>query len=78
MLLVDSLWEALNHIIHAKVLKVGFEELPLSVSVIDGGGVIIPYILAETDRRKLAYIDPFALAHAFFYQVLPKLEQEAV
>ncbi len=72
--LVNNLWDALNHISHAKVLKVGFEELPPSVSVIDGGAVVIPYILAKTDRKELAYIDPFAMAHAIFYQALPKIQ----
>jgi hypothetical protein len=45
--------------------------LPDNISVIDGGGVVIPYIQAETDRRELAYIDPFALAHAYLYEVYP-------
>ena len=66
---------ALNHIIHARVLQVGVEALPPEVSVIDGGAVVMPYVLAETDQRKKAYIDPFALAHAFFYQVLPRAQQ---
>src|SRR5947207_248805 len=59
---------ALNHIVHARVLEVGVEPLPADSSVTDGGAVVIPYVLAETDQRKKAYIDPFALAHAFFYQ----------
>ncbi len=33
----------------------------------------MPYIQAETDRKKLAFIDPFALAHAFLYDVYPEL-----
>lgn len=66
---------ALNHIIHARVLEVGVERLPDDDSIIDGGAVVIPYVLAETDQRKKAYIDPFALAHAFFYQVLPLVHE---
>jgi hypothetical protein len=68
---VSELWDALNRIIHAKKLLVGFEPLPDNISVIDGGAVVIPYIQAETDRRELAFIDPFALAHAYLYQVYP-------
>jgi hypothetical protein len=33
--------------------------------------VVIPYIQSETDRRELAFIDPFALAHAYLYEVYP-------
>jgi hypothetical protein len=66
---------ALNHIIHARVLEVGVERLPGDSSAIDGGAVVIPYVLAETDQRKKAYIDPFALAHAFFYQMLPRVHE---
>ena len=39
----------------------------------DGGAVVVPYVKAETDRRSEAYIDPFALSHAFLYFVYPKL-----
>jgi hypothetical protein len=66
---VSELWDALNRIIHAKRLVVGFESLPDNISVIDGGAVVILYIQAETDRRELAFIDPFALAHAYLYEV---------
>jgi hypothetical protein len=69
--IVSELWDALNRIIHAKKLLVGFESLPDNISVIDGGAVVIPYIQAETDRRELAFIDPFALAHAYLYEVYP-------
>jgi hypothetical protein len=71
--LVSELWDALNRIIHAKKLLVGFESLPDGISVIDGGAVVIPYVQAETDRRELAFIDPFALAHAYLYEVYPLL-----
>ena len=71
--LVSDLWDALNRIIHAQQLKVGFEELPANVAVIDGGAFVVPYVKAATDRRKLAFIDPFALSHAFLYGALPRL-----
>jgi len=70
---VADLWDALNRIIHARRLHVGFERLPDGVSVIDGGAIIVPYIQAQTDRKELAFIDPFSLAHAFLYGVLPAL-----
>jgi len=70
---VSDLWDALNRIIHAQKLQVGFEKLPKEMEVIVGGACVVPYIQAETDRRKLAFIDPFALAHAFLYDVFPKL-----
>ena len=70
---VSDFWDALNRIIHAQKLEVGFEQLPPSVSVIDGGALVVPYIRAATDRKKLAFIDPFALSHAFLYGAYPKL-----
>ncbi|WP_156782593.1 hypothetical protein [Acidihalobacter yilgarnensis] len=70
---VADLWDALNRIIHAQKLYVGFERLPDNVSVIDGGAIIVPYIRAETDRKELAFIDPFSLAYAFLYGALPAL-----
>jgi len=70
---VSELWDALNRIIHAKRLLVGFESLPDDISIIDSGAVVIPYIQAETDRRELAFIDFFALAHAYLYEVYPLL-----
>lgn len=72
--LVPNLWDALNRIIHAKRLEVGWEILPSNASVIAGGAIVIPYVQAETDRRALAFIDPFALAHAFLYKALPALD----
>jgi len=71
--LVYDLWDALNRIIHAQKLNVGFEELPAHTSVISGGAFVIPYIQAATDQRKLAYIDPFAMSHSFLYGAIPKL-----
>ncbi|HEY6527592.1 MAG TPA: hypothetical protein VIZ65_02775 [Cellvibrionaceae bacterium] len=70
---VADLWDALNRIIHARKLYVGFENLPRDVSVIDGGAIIVPYIQAETDRKELSFIDPFSLSHAYLYGALPAL-----
>jgi len=70
---VGNLWDALNRIIHAQKLVVGFEQLPPQASVIDGGTLVVPYVQAATDRKKLAFIDPFALSHAFLYGAYPKL-----
>ena len=71
--IVSDLRDALNRIIHAQKLEIGFEQLPPKVSVIDGGALVVPYIRAATDRKKLAFIDPFALSHAFLYGAYPKL-----
>lgn len=70
---VRDLWDALNRIIHARKLQVGLEKLPQEMEVIVGGACVVPYIQAETDRKKLAFIDPFALAHAFLYNAIPEL-----
>ena len=71
--IVNDLRDALNRIVHAKKLNVGFLGVPTELSVIDGGALVIPYVKSETDRRAEAYIDPFALSHAFLYFVYPKL-----
>jgi hypothetical protein len=71
--IVCDLWVALSRIIHAQKLEVGFELLPPNIEVIDGGAVVVPYIRAATDQYPLAFIDPFALAHAFLYEALPAL-----
>jgi hypothetical protein len=71
--MVTDLWDALNRIIHAQKLQVGFEQLPTNVAVIDGGSLVVPYVKAATDRKKLAFIDPFSLSHAFLYGALPRL-----
>lgn len=65
--MVRDLWDALNRIIHAKKLQVGFEKLPSKLSVIEGGAMVVPYIQVATDRKELAFIDSFALAHAYLY-----------
>ena len=65
--LLGDLKDALNRIIHAQVLKVGFETLPENVTVIDGDAVVIPYEMVETDHKKLSFVDPFSIAHAFLY-----------
>jgi len=66
-----DLWESLNFIVHAQDLQIGFERLPQSTSIIQGGAICIPYILAKTDRKELSYVDPFAMSHAYLYQVMP-------
>lgn len=71
--IVTDLRDALNRIVHAKKLNVGFLGFPAKLSDIDGGAIVIPYVKAETDRRVEAFIDPFALSHAFLYFVYPKL-----
>lgn len=75
--LVQDLRDALNRIIHAQQLQVGFEQLPAQVAVIDGGALVVPYVKAATDRKKLAFIDPFALSHAFLYGAFPRLHSLA-
>jgi hypothetical protein len=72
---VQDFRDALNRIVHAVSLQVGFEPLPEEVSVIDGGAVVIPYVFATTDRKEKSYIDPFSLAHAFFYQLYPEFTE---
>ena len=39
--IVVDLWEALNRIIHAKKLEVGWEALPSSASVVASGAIVI-------------------------------------
>ena len=70
---VGNLWDALNRIIHSRKLTVGFEQLPPKVSVMAGGAYVVPYLRAETDRRRLAFVDAFALSHCFLHDVLPLL-----
>jgi hypothetical protein len=72
---VQDFGDALNRIAHAKSIQVGFEQLPNEVSIINGGAVVIPYIFATTDRKEKSYIDPFSLAHAFFYQLYPEFAE---
>jgi len=71
--LVADLRDACNRIVHAQELQVGFEEHPQPGSFFPEGSLVVPYVRAATDRRKLAFIDPFALAHAFLYGALPEL-----
>ena len=68
---VHDLWDALSRIIHAKELQIGYEKLPPKALSIESGSIVIPYVQARTDRKELSFIDPFALAHAFLYDVLP-------
>jgi hypothetical protein len=69
---VRDFWDALNRVIQARRLEVGFEELPKQLAVIDGGEVVVPYVQAATDRKELAFIDPFALSHGYLYGAYPK------
>jgi len=71
--MVKNLREALNGVIHAQALYVGFEKLPDAVDTIDGGALVIPYVQIRTDRKELSFVDPFAVAHAFLYGPLPTL-----
>ena len=71
--IVVSLWDALNRIIHSRKMTIGFEQLPAKLSVMPGGAYVVLYLCAETDRRKLAFVDVFALSHCFLYKVLPAL-----
>jgi len=71
--MVGDLWEATNRIIHAKRLLIGVESLPEQTSWITSEPVVVPYIQAETDRKELSLIDPFAMAHAFLNHALPAL-----
>ena len=61
-----SCGKSVNRIIHARKPDVGWETLPKNASVIPEGAIIIPYVQAETDRRPLAFIDPFALRTRFY------------
>ena len=74
---VDDLWDALNRIIHAQKLVVGFESLPSSMAVVEGGARVIPYIQAQTDHKPMAFIDLFALSHAYLYEAYPHLSKLA-
>ncbi len=67
---VGELREALNRIIHAQQLEVGFENSSAKASWMGGEGVVITYVLARTDRKELSYLDLFAMAHAWLFQVL--------
>ena len=76
--IVRELRDALNRIIHAQQLEVRFVQLPESLSVIDGGAAVVPFLHARTDRKATACIDPFALAHVYLYEVLPKISAKAL
>lgn len=71
---VGELREAFNRIVHAQQLDVGFEKLPADVSSVNGGGLVIPYVMAQTDRKELSFIDLFAMAHAWLFQVMPLIQ----
>ncbi len=65
--------DALNRIIHAQTLRVVFSAATPGHASLRDGALVVPWILAATDRRELASIDPFALAHAFLHEVFPVL-----
>jgi hypothetical protein len=71
--LLTDFRQACNRIIHARQLFVGFEDLRDSDAFIKDGTVIVPYVRAATDRFDLVFIDPFAMAYSFLYEVLPVL-----
>ena len=69
---VGNLWDALNRIIHSRKMRIGFVQLPAHLTVITGGAYVVPYLQADTDkRRNLAFVDIFALSHCFLYDALP-------
>ena len=74
--IVQDLRDALNRVVHARILHVGFEKLPAELSVIDGGSVVIPYLRVETDRKPLSFVDPFAVAHALLYGPLAQTARD--
>lgn len=72
---VGDFRDALNRIIHAQTLRVVFSTATPGHASLRDGALVVPWILAATDRRELASIDPFALAHAFLYEAFPVLLQ---
>lgn len=71
--MVNDLWEATNRIIHAKTLFIGIEPINDQTLWLASEPVVVPYVQAETDRKELSFIDPFAMAHAFLNRALPAL-----
>ncbi len=71
---VTVLKHALDRILHARTLTVAFVKTPKHVSVIEGGGVVVPFLEIETDHRSAALVDLFSLAHGYLYQVLPLVQ----
>jgi len=70
---VVLLRDALNRIVHATDLVVGFERLPDDAARISGGAIGVIYLRTRTDQREEALIDVFALASCFFHKVLPEI-----
>jgi hypothetical protein len=70
---VSDFRDALNRIIHAQQLGVRFVDHAPEYPALKAGALVVPYIEAATDRKSAAFIDPFALAHAFLYAAFPKL-----
>jgi len=73
--IVTELRDAFNRVLHAQDLVVGFEKCPESTCVIDGGSIVIPYLMARTDRRPTSYIDLFSMAHAWLHGALPAIHK---
>ena len=71
--IVNDLWEGLHRIIHAQKLDTLFVDIPKEQAHVLAGSLVVTYVQAATDRKKLALIDPFALSHAFLYGALPLL-----
>lgn len=72
--IVQNLRNALDRVIHAKKLIICFDSVPAELSVMDGGTVAITAVRIETDRREMAYVDPFSMAFAFIYEALPAFD----
>lgn len=70
---VGDLKDALNRIIHARKMEVGFENVPSNESLVDSGAICVPYVRAETDRFPNAFIDLFSISYAYLFEVAPKL-----
>jgi hypothetical protein len=73
---VKDLWDSESSNTRKK-LDVGWEEILANISAIAAGAIVVPYVQAETDRRPLAFIDPFAMAHAFLYSALAILDSRS-
>ena len=65
--------EALNRIIHARTMEVGFIEVPRHISLIEAGAICVPFVRAATDRLPDAFIDLFALSYGYLFEVVPEL-----
>lgn len=62
---VRGLRDALNRIIHAQKLVVSHPDVP------NKDAFCVADVIAKTDLKESASIDPYALAHAFLYSAYP-------